>query len=91
VGGNRNSKTCPGARPPGSCCILKYKLAILEQHKGNSAEFLTLLQEALDHGLSPDECLGIETDPDLKSLHGDPRFTVLIVESKKRAAAALKN
>ncbi len=48
-----------------------YELAILEQHAGNNDEALTLLREAIDHGLSPDESLGIETDPDRKSLQSD--------------------
>jgi Tannase and feruloyl esterase len=43
---------------------------------------------AVDHGFSLGDGLGIETEPDLKSLHGDPRFTALIVETKKRATAA---
>jgi serine/threonine protein kinase len=67
-----------------------YELAILEQHEGKNDEALALLREAIDHGLSPDDSLGIETDPDLKSLHGDPRFTALVAETKKHAAAAVQ-
>jgi serine/threonine protein kinase len=67
-----------------------YELAILEEREGRSDEALGLLREAIDHGLSLDDWLGIETDPDLKSLHADPRFTALVAETKKRAAAAVQ-
>jgi hypothetical protein len=68
-----------------------YELAILREREGKNDEALVLIREAIDHGLTSDDTLGIETDPDLKSLHGDPRFTALVVETKKRpAAAALK-
>jgi non-specific serine/threonine protein kinase/serine/threonine-protein kinase len=67
-----------------------YELAILEQHEGKNDEALALLREAIDHGLSPYDSLGIETDPDLKSLHGDPGFTALVAETKKHAAAAVQ-
>lgn len=65
-----------------------YELAILKEHEGKNDEALELLREAIDHGLPSDDTLGIETNPDLKSLHGDPRFTALIEEIKKRAATA---
>jgi hypothetical protein len=32
--------------------------------------------------------IGIESDPDLKSLHDDPRFAAIVAEGKQRAAAA---
>ncbi len=48
----------------------------------------SLLREAVDHGLSPTFDLAIEKDSDLKSLHGDPRFAVLMAYAKERAAAA---
>jgi tetratricopeptide (TPR) repeat protein len=67
-----------------------YELAILEEREGKNDEALGLLREAIDHGLSLDDSLGIETDPDLKSLHADPRFTALVAETKKRAAAAVQ-
>jgi hypothetical protein len=34
--------------------------------------------------------LGIENDPDLKPLHGDPRFDALVAHAKARATAARK-
>jgi non-specific serine/threonine protein kinase/serine/threonine-protein kinase len=63
-----------------------YQLAILEEHEGKNGGALLLLRDALDHGLPADESLAMETDPDLKSLHRDPRFTELVAETKKRAA-----
>ena len=65
-----------------------YQLAVLKGLQGKNDEALTLLRESIDHGLPPDDTLGIETDPDLKPLRGDPRFTALIAEASKRAAAA---
>jgi nitrate/nitrite-specific signal transduction histidine kinase len=44
----------------------------------------------VDHGLAPGQCLDMENDPDLKSLHGDPRFDALVAHAKERAAAAQK-
>jgi pentatricopeptide repeat protein len=58
--------------------------------KGNRDEAFSLLREAVDHGLPPNADLGIEKDPDLKSLHGDPRFAALVAHAQERAAAALK-
>ena len=48
------------------------------------------LREAIDHGLAPNACLDMEKDPDLISLHGDPRFEALVAHAKERAAAAVK-
>ena len=67
-----------------------YNVACVLAHKGNRDGALSLLQEAVDHGLSRGDDLGIEKDPDLKSLHGDPRFDALVAHAKKRAAAASK-
>lgn len=58
--------------------------------KGNRNEAFPLLGEAVDHGLAPTFDLAIEEDPLLKSLHGDPRFGVLVAHAKERAAAARK-
>jgi hypothetical protein len=42
-------------------------------------------------GLSGYGDLQIESDPDLKSLHGDPRFDALVAEARQRAAATQKS
>jgi serine/threonine protein kinase len=69
--------------------VSAYDLAIVEERLGKRDEALRLLREAIDHGLSPSDSLGIEKDPDLKSLHGDPRFAAIVAEAQKRAATAV--
>ena len=68
-----------------------YSLACIVAHGGNRDEALSLLRWAVDHGLSPVDDLGIEKEPDLKSLHGDPRFADLVAYAKQRAAAQKPN
>jgi hypothetical protein len=68
--------------------VSAYNLAVVEVRQGRLVEALSLLTEAIDHGLSPGDILTIEKDPDLKSLHGDPRFQALVSHAKDRAAAA---
>jgi hypothetical protein len=46
------------------------------------------LRQAVDHGLPSIDALAMENEPDLKSLHGDPRFDALVAHAKERAAAA---
>ena len=67
-----------------------YNLGSLAAHRGNRTEALSLLRQSIDHGLASADALGIETDPDLKSLHGDPRFDALVAYAKERAAASQK-
>jgi non-specific serine/threonine protein kinase/serine/threonine-protein kinase len=67
-----------------------YNLAVIALHEGKPDETLSLLQEAVDHGLDRFFLVGIEKDPDLKSIHGDPRFDALVAYAKKRAAATQK-
>jgi tetratricopeptide (TPR) repeat protein len=64
-----------------------YNLAVIEEHAGKRDEALQLLHEAIEHGLPSDEALAMEDDPDLKSLHGDPRFAAIVAEVKNRTAA----
>jgi hypothetical protein len=66
----------------------RYNLACaLVQQNKNRAEALTLLRDAVDHGLTADEDLGLEADSDLRPLHGAPAFTALIAHARERAAA----
>jgi eukaryotic-like serine/threonine-protein kinase len=67
-----------------------YNLGSIAAHRGRRDEALLRLGEAVDHGLPPSDDLGIDKDPDLKSLHGDPRFDALVAYAKQRAAAAQK-
>ncbi len=66
-----------------------YELAILDAHQGKDNAALSLIRESIDHGLPSDDQLRIGTDPDLKSLHGDPGFAALVAETK--GSAALKS
>ena len=67
-----------------------YNLGGIALHKGNPDEALSLLREAVDHGLAPNIALHMEKDPDLESLHSDPRFAALVAHAKEHAAALQK-
>jgi len=67
-----------------------YTLGCIAALRGRRDEALSLLREAVDHGLRPADDLGIDKDSDLRSLHGDPRFEALIAHAKERASAAQK-
>jgi serine/threonine protein kinase len=67
-----------------------YNLACLAAVTGQRDEALTLLSQAVDHGLGPDLDLGIAKDADLQSLHGDPRFDALVTHAQERGTAAQK-
>jgi eukaryotic-like serine/threonine-protein kinase len=67
-----------------------YSLGSIALRTGKRDEALADLGQAVDHGLPPNMDLGIETDPDLKSLHGDARFAALVAHAKERAAAKQK-
>jgi hypothetical protein len=49
------------------------------------------LKFAVEHALPAEVRLGLEKDPDLISLHGDPRFDSLVVAARQPAAAAQKS
>jgi len=67
-----------------------YNLSCIAARRGRRGEALSLLREAVDRGLSPTVDLGIDKDPDLKSLYDDSRFVALVAHAKERAAAAQK-
>jgi serine/threonine protein kinase/tetratricopeptide (TPR) repeat protein len=64
-----------------------YNLACLAAVQGHRDEALSLLNQAVGHGLAPSTALAIENDEDLKSLYGDPRFVALVARAKKTDAA----
>jgi len=65
-----------------------YNLACLAALKGKPDQALSLLRQAMDHGLSPALELNMESDSDLQSLHNNPRFTALVAQAKERATSA---
>jgi eukaryotic-like serine/threonine-protein kinase len=65
-----------------------YNLGGIALHNGKRNQALSLLREAVDHGLAPNIALYMEKDPDLASLHGDPRFAAVVAHARERAAAA---
>jgi len=65
-----------------------YKLACTLAREGKREQALTLLAEAVDHGLQPASLLELERIDDLKSLHGDPRFAAIVSDAQQRAAAS---
>jgi serine/threonine protein kinase/tetratricopeptide (TPR) repeat protein len=70
--------------------ITTYNLGCIAAHLNQRDKALALLREAVDHGLPVAGDLQMDKDPDLKSLHGDPRFAALVVHAKERAAATQK-
>jgi len=68
-----------------------YTLACIALRRGQRNRALVLLQEAVDHGLSPSTALGMEKDPDLKVLLGDSRFAAIVADAKQRAARKRQN
>ncbi len=66
--------------------VTTYNLGAVAAHQGRNAEAISLLRESVDHGLAPPYALAMEKDPDLKSLHEDPRFSTLVAHVKERAA-----
>jgi serine/threonine protein kinase len=61
-----------------------YNLACDVAGEGKRDEALSLLRDVAAHGGG----LQMQTDPDLKSLHGDPRFDALVAKLKQNAAPA---
>jgi len=68
-----------------------YMLACMlaEEHKPDEA--LAVLRDAVEHGLPPShEDMNMETDKELNSLRGDPRFAAIVAEAREHAAARQK-
>jgi eukaryotic-like serine/threonine-protein kinase len=66
----------------------KYNLACNAALRGDRAEAIGVLRDALAHGLPLITAAGMAEDDDLKSLRADPRFTALLAEVKTREAGA---
>ena len=63
-----------------------YNLACLEALTRRPDAALSHLSHAVEHGLPTNDLLGMATDPDLKSLHGDSRFKELLAQAKEQSA-----
>lgn len=70
-----------------NCASSIYNLAAIAVARHQTDQAFALLQDALDHGLAPGDTLALESDPDLNSLHGDPRFDALVKKAKQNTAA----
>ncbi len=75
---------CSGPTIPNTAASI-YNLAIVKAHERDRVGAFRLLHDALTHGLSPSDSLGLEKDPDLESLHGDPRFDGVVADARIRA------
>jgi hypothetical protein len=64
-----------------------YNLGATKAHRGNRPEALSLLRQSVDHGLPLSDALGMENNPDLKSLYRDPHFMTMVADAKERATA----
>jgi serine/threonine protein kinase len=67
-----------------------YDLACILAREGRRDEAISVLRQSLEHGLPSKTALGIESDSDLKSLHGDPRFDAIVVAARHHAATERK-
>lgn len=67
--------------------VTEYDLASVVAKRGHIEEAFSLLREAVDHGLLPSVASAMGDDPDLKPLHGDPRFAALAAHAKALAVA----
>jgi eukaryotic-like serine/threonine-protein kinase len=68
----------------------EYNLGCLAALQGRGNAALLFLREAVEHGLPSSVDIGIDKDPDLNSLHSDPRFAALVADAKQRGATAEK-
>jgi non-specific serine/threonine protein kinase/serine/threonine-protein kinase len=62
----------------------KYDLAALLARKGRIEEALSLLNQAIGHGLPPIVALEIDKNPFFSTLHGDPRFATFVAQAKNQ-------
>ncbi len=67
-----------------------YNMACLEAQMGKREEAFKFLNESVEHGMTPRRAQHMESDPDLKFLHSDPRFAALVARAKDTAATTQK-
>ena len=71
--------------------ISTYNLGSIEAHLGHRDAAFAFLRQAVDHGLPAEDEVAMDADPDLKALHGDPRFIALVAHAKERSRAVQKS
>ena len=69
----------------------EYSLACALAVQGKRDEAFSQLESLMDDGPEPDTFQGMSSDPDLMSLHTDPRFNNLTAKGKKYIAALQNN
>ena len=69
-----------------------YGLACVLATDHKPSEAFTVLRQAVENGFPPpNEHVNIESDEELKSLHGDPRFAAIVAQALARATSAAKD
>ena len=77
-------QTAGKANQPDVLAAAWYNFACGAAIAGHHDEALRYLNQAIDHGAPSDT---IPIDPDLKSLHGDPRFDAMVAKARQNATA----
>jgi serine/threonine protein kinase/tetratricopeptide (TPR) repeat protein len=80
VSGRTNTRTA----------LRTYNLACIMALRGMPDQALPLLREAVAVGLDIKTALGMNRDPDLKSLQGDRRFEKIVADAKRSVASVNK-
>ncbi len=81
-------ETAEKTNQPATVAEAWYNLACTESAKGRTDEAFADLSHAIENGLiSPGE---LSADPELKSLHSDPRFDVLVAKARETNSARKK-
>jgi serine/threonine protein kinase len=75
------SRVLPPKDPRTALC--NYALAEVAALRKRRPEALSLLQDALDHGLDPPTTQAIGKEPDFRSLYDDPRFHEILAEAHR--------
>ena len=70
--------------------LIQYDLGRIAAHRGQRDKAFALVRQAVESGLSSEMQRVLESDPELKSLHGDPHFDAIVAIAKRRVAAAQK-
>ena len=70
-----------------SICKLARVLALTKK----SDETISLLTDAVDHGLKFETLAELEKDTDLRSVRGDPRLEALLTKARNRAESIPRN